>query len=102
MIRKNEDGSFMLALPVDGDKARITLHDVTDDTGTSDKVSFTMFQSLSGKRIYAAVDFYTAKQIVSEFEKIIGFSTIFQQLPPDVFRSFLPEGVAQADWSPSK
>ncbi|KAI5369188.1 putative NmrA-like domain, NAD(P)-binding domain superfamily [Septoria linicola] len=45
MIRKNEDGSFMLALPVDGDKARIPLHDVTGDTGTSDKVSFTMFQS---------------------------------------------------------
>lgn len=35
-IRKNEDGSYMLALPVDGDKAQFPLFDAAGDTGTYD------------------------------------------------------------------
>jgi uncharacterized protein YbjT (DUF2867 family) len=32
-IRKNEDGSYMLALPVDGEKAQFPLVDAAGDTG---------------------------------------------------------------------
>lgn len=49
----------------------------------------------SGKQIYAATDYYTPDRIVSEFSEVIGKPASFQQVPAEVFKSFLPPPVAQ-------
>lgn len=53
------------------------------------------FPTGQGKRIYAATNYYTPKQIVSEFSGVIREPTSFVQLPEEVFKSFLPPPIAQ-------
>ncbi|KAH6867794.1 hypothetical protein B0T10DRAFT_541803 [Thelonectria olida] len=95
MINKGEDGNYTLALPVSPEKAQIPLFDVGSDTGKFVKAAIQQYPSVLGKQIYAATDYYTPSRVASEFSKVIGKPTTAIQLPPDVFKSFLPPPVAQ-------
>ncbi|KAJ6779891.1 hypothetical protein PWT90_08663 [Aphanocladium album] len=94
MIRKNEDGSFTLTLPVDGDKAQIPAFDTDSDTGLFVKAALKE-TSPSGKQILAATDYITPNKLVSEFSEVIGKPANFFPAPADVFKSFLPPHGAQ-------
>ncbi|KAF4550984.1 NmrA-like protein 4 [Elsinoe fawcettii] len=95
MIRNSGDGSYALALPVDGDKARFPLLDAATDTGAFVAEALRDPAANSGKRIYAAENVYSPNQMIEQFAQVLGKQAQFQQVPGDVFKSFLPQGVAQ-------
>ncbi|KAF4969843.1 hypothetical protein FSARC_3001 [Fusarium sarcochroum] len=94
-IRKNEYGTWSWALPVDGDKAKVPLFDVNSDTGKFVKAAIKHFPSTLNKRIYAASDYYSPNQMLAEFNEVTGKSATFYQAPPDVFKTFLPQPIAE-------
>ncbi|KAF4457128.1 hypothetical protein F53441_916 [Fusarium austroafricanum] len=94
-IRKNEDGSFGWALPADGDKTKVPIFDVGADMGKFVKAAIKHFPNTLNKRIYAASDYYSPNKIISEFSEVIGKPAKFQQVPADVFESFLPPPIAK-------
>ncbi|KAK3723033.1 hypothetical protein LTR37_002179 [Vermiconidia calcicola] len=94
-IRKNEDGSYMLALPVSEEKAQIPLFDAAGDMGKYVRAALKDYPSCVGKHIYAAVDYYTPKRLVAEFGEVLGVPAAFAQIPEEMFKSFLPPPVAQ-------
>lgn len=94
MIKKNEDGSYTLSLPVSGDKAKIPIFDTAQDTGLFVKAALKQ-ESPSGKRILAATDYVTPDTLVSEFSEVLSKPTNFFSAPADVFKSFLPPAHAQ-------
>ncbi|KAM5341361.1 hypothetical protein ACJ41O_014392 [Fusarium nematophilum] len=94
MIRKNEEGGFTWALPVDGDKAQVPLFDAGDDNGKFVKAAIKNFPSTLNKRIYAATDYYSPNRIISEFSEVVGKPASFTQIPSEAFKSFLSPAVA--------
>ncbi|KAF5025446.1 hypothetical protein F66182_2469 [Fusarium sp. NRRL 66182] len=94
-IRKNEDGSYAWALPVSGDKGQVPIFDVNADTGKFVKAAIKHFPDTLNKRIYAATDYYTPNQIISEFNQVTGKSATFSQVPADIFKTFLPAAIAE-------
>ncbi|RFU35530.1 hypothetical protein B7463_g804, partial [Scytalidium lignicola] len=95
MIKKQENGSYTLALPVSSEKAKLPLFDVVDDTGKFVKAAIKHYPSYLGKRIYAATDYYSPSRLISEFSGVIGKSAVSVQIPEDAFKSALPPPVAQ-------
>ena len=49
----------------------------------------------TGKRIYAATDYYTPKRLMAGFGEVMGQPAGFAQIPGDVFKSFMPTAAAQ-------
>ncbi|KAF4443721.1 nitrogen metabolic regulation nmr [Fusarium acutatum] len=94
-IRKNKDGSYGWALPANGDKAKVPLFDVNADMGKFVKAAIKNFPGTINKRIFAATDYYSPNRIISEFSEVIGKPATFNQVPADVFESFLPASVAK-------
>ncbi|KAF5588546.1 nitrogen metabolic regulation nmr [Fusarium subglutinans] len=94
-IRKNEDGSYGWALPANGDKAKVPLFDVNADMGKFVKAAIKNFPGTLNKRIFAATDYYSPNRIISEFSEVIGKPATFNQVPADVFESFLPAPIAK-------
>lgn len=94
MIRKNEDGSYVLAWPVSGDKAQIPVFDAAQDTGDFVKAALTQ-DAPSGKQILAAANYLTPSQLVAEFAEVTGKPANYAQIPGDLFKSFLPPAIAE-------
>ncbi|KAK7214720.1 hypothetical protein V2G26_002723 [Clonostachys chloroleuca] len=93
MIRKNEDGTFTWALPVDGDKAQVPVFDASGDTGLFVKAALKLSES-TGRRILAAAEYISPNQLIAEFSEVTGHKATFAQVPVDVFKSFLPPQIA--------
>ncbi|KAI9044486.1 NmrA/HSCARG family protein [Aspergillus affinis] len=92
----NKQGdTYTLAWPVNLEKARAPLFDAAQDTGKFVKAALANWPSTAGQRILAATDYYTPKRIVDEFQKVTGYKAQAVQIPPETFKSFLPEPVAQ-------
>jgi hypothetical protein len=51
--------------------------------------------SVLGKRIYGAADYYTPEQFLAQLEEVTGKKTNYMQIPGDVYKSFLPEFMAE-------
>lgn len=49
----------------------------------------------SGNRIFAATDYYTPKQILSEIEQVTGRKTNFLQVSDEQYKSYFPKFMAQ-------
>ncbi|SPJ76110.1 related to nitrogen metabolic regulation protein nmr [Fusarium torulosum] len=94
-IRKNEDGSFAWALPASGDKTKVPIFDVTTDMGKFVKAAIKNFPGTLNKRVFAATDYYSPNRIVSEFSEVMGKPATFNQVPADVFKTFLPAPIAE-------
>jgi uncharacterized protein YbjT (DUF2867 family) len=88
MIQKTEEGGYKLALPVTGDKGQIPLFNVRDDLGKFVNAAI-KHDDFRGKRIYACTDYYTPNRLVSEFSEVIGQPAEYEQVPDDVFRSWM-------------
>lgn len=50
--------------------------------------------SLQGKQVLGASDYYTAEEIVDIFSKASGKKAVFIQVTPEQYRAYLPEAVA--------
>ncbi|KAH8810906.1 hypothetical protein F5884DRAFT_875853 [Xylogone sp. PMI_703] len=95
MIKKQEDGSYKLTLPVSSEKAKFPLIDAANDTGKFVKAAIKRYPSCLNERVYAATDYYTPSRLVSEFSEVTGKPATAVQVPEDTFKSFLPPNVAQ-------
>ncbi|CAG9947658.1 unnamed protein product [Clonostachys rosea f. rosea IK726] len=93
MIRKNEDGTFTWALPVDGDKAQVPVFDASGDTGLFVKAALKLSEP-TGRQILAAAEYISPNQLIAEFSEVTGRKATFAQVPGDVFKSFLPPQIA--------
>jgi hypothetical protein len=51
-------------------------------------------ESLQGKQVLAASDYYTAEEIVDTFSKVTGKKAAFIKVTPEQYRASLPEAVA--------
>lgn len=94
MIKKRDD-VFMLALPIDPEKAKIPVFDVEEDTGKFVKTVVKNYPNTIGKRILMATDYLSPKQLTDEISQTFGVKAAAIQLPEDTFKSFLPPPVAQ-------
>ncbi|CAH0022669.1 unnamed protein product [Clonostachys rhizophaga] len=93
-FRKNDDGSYTHAMPVDGEKARVPVFDAASDTGLFTKAAI-KDSAPSGKRILAATEYLTPNQIVADFTAATGKKATYKQVSNDVYKSFLPAPAAQ-------
>ena len=73
---------------------RMPLFD-TDDTGKFVAGILLQPSRQLGERIFGATDWYTVEQIVSTIEKVSGKKVKYQELPDEVFKSFLPAEIAE-------
>ncbi|KAH6871630.1 hypothetical protein B0T10DRAFT_590832 [Thelonectria olida] len=94
-IRKSEDGSYALALPVSSDKAQVPLFDARNDTGKFAVAAIKHYPSSVNERILAATEYYTPARIMSEFSEAIGKPAVSVQIPAEVFKSFLPHAAQE-------
>ena len=95
MINSGQDGMPTLAQPWDRNATQVGLLDAAADTGKY--VAGILLQDLrdvDGMNVHAASDWITPGQMVDTITKISGTEVKFQQLPEDVFQSFLPPAVA--------
>ncbi|EEP77940.1 conserved hypothetical protein [Uncinocarpus reesii 1704] len=92
-LNKGEDGTYTLMLPLT-DKAQFPLFDVSD-TGKYVVTAIKNRDSLLGKQILEAVDYYSPGRIVEEFEQVTGHKAKFLTIDADDYVKFLPASVAQ-------
>lgn len=94
MLRKGDDGSFSITLPIDP-SARLPMIDVQADTGKWVAGIFEAGAAANGKKVQA-VSFWTDMQsFSSDLGKAIGAKVAYNNVPADVFKSFLPEAIAE-------
>ena len=48
-----------------------------------------------GKQVRAAADYYTLTRVMEEFQEVTGKKGQYNQIPQDVYKSFLPPPIAQ-------
>lgn len=98
MFQRKEDGDgkveYSWAVPVSKD-AKFPLVEIASDTGKFVKAIIKNRDSLNGKRIYGAGDYYTPERILAELEEVTGAKTSFTQIPGEVYKSFFPEFMAE-------
>lgn len=94
MVNKGEDGSLSINLPIDP-KARIPVIDVRADTGNWVAGIFEAGSAANGK-VVQAVSFWTDLQSFSnDLGNAVGKKIAYNNIPSDVFKSFLPEAIAE-------
>ncbi|KAJ8098923.1 hypothetical protein POJ06DRAFT_258353 [Lipomyces tetrasporus] len=93
-LRKKEDGSYQMLLPI-SDAARFPLFDVVSDTGKFVVAAIKNRSAVLGKQIYEAADYYSPSRIVKEFTEATGKPASWTQIPTDQYKQFLPPAVAQ-------
>ncbi|KAJ4175434.1 hypothetical protein NW767_015784, partial [Fusarium falciforme] len=94
-IRKGEGGDYVLALPIDGDKAQMPLFLASADMGKFVKLAITNYPEYVGKDILAASAYLTPNQLMAEWSEATGKKGKYVQLPEDSFKSHMPPPVAQ-------
>lgn len=93
MAQKGEDGSYSITLPIDP-SARVPLIDAVADTGKWVAGIFEAGAAANGKKVQA-VSFWTDMQTFSsQLGTALGKKVIYNHVPADVFKSFLPEAIA--------
>lgn len=95
MIQKGEDGAYTLALPCNPQKSKIPVFNVAEDMGRFAKPAIRDFPEHAGKRILAATDFLSPEKVMEEFSSVTGKTGKAIEIPPEVFKSFLPEAIAE-------
>ncbi|EGU81360.1 hypothetical protein HZS61_008060 [Fusarium oxysporum f. sp. conglutinans] len=94
-IRKSGDDEYILALPIDGDKAQMPLFLASADMGKFVKLAIVNYPKYVGKDIFAAAGYLTPNQLMAEWSEATGKKGKYVQLPEDVFKSHMPPPAAQ-------
>ncbi|CAO2649847.1 Nn.00g011390.m01.CDS01 [Neocucurbitaria sp. VM-36] len=93
-VKPGEDGALTLSLPV-SDEAKFPLIDIKEDTGKFVKAIIKNRSKLLGEQILGSENYYTPKQLLDQITKSTGKETKFVQISEDVYKSFLPEFMAE-------
>lgn len=67
----------------------------TDDTGKFVAGILLQPSGRLGQRVFGATDWYSVEQIVSTIEKVSGKKVKYQEVPDEMFKSFLPAEIAE-------
>ncbi|KAH7324241.1 hypothetical protein B0I35DRAFT_406073 [Stachybotrys elegans] len=94
-LRKGDDGSYTMALPVNCDKAQLPVFDTPADMGKFAKAAIKHFPEYTGKRIYAATEYMSPNEVVAQFTQVTGKPAKAIQVPDETYKSFLPAPIAQ-------
>ncbi|KAF5003095.1 hypothetical protein FDECE_10330 [Fusarium decemcellulare] len=94
LLQKGEDGTYNLSYPTSS-QAKFPLIDASSDMGKYVVAAINNRDSLLGKQILAAANYYTPTEIVSEFTKITGKEARFIPVDAETYKKFLP--VVMAD-----
>lgn len=98
-IKPGEDGVPTLAIPWDAEKTHVPMFDVVDDTG-----KYVAGVLAAGESDPASVDklhvhgvsqWITPAEVTATISRVSGTETKFVSLPPEVFKGFMPEKIAQ-------
>ncbi|TKY90000.1 hypothetical protein EX895_001298 [Sporisorium graminicola] len=93
MINKAQDGSYSINLPIDP-AARVPMTDIVADAGKWVAGIFEAGAAANGKTVQA-VSFWTDLQsFSSQLSAATGKKVIYNNVPAEVFKSFLPEPIA--------
>ncbi|ETS64068.1 hypothetical protein PaG_01300 [Moesziomyces aphidis] len=93
MLRKGDDGNFSITLPIDP-AARVPLIDIQADAGKWVAGLFEAGAAANGKTVQG-ISFWTDMQtFAADLAKAIGSKVAYNNVPADVFKSFLPEAIA--------
>lgn len=95
MIQKSgpDGGELVLALPI-SPSAPVPVIDIVSDTGKFVAGAFEAGAAADGRRIEAASFWTTLNDFAKLFSQVRGKTLTYTQIPPDVFRGFLPAAVA--------
>ena len=91
MLRKGDNGKYILGLPVASD-AQMPLIDIEKDTGKFVKAILMNREEALGKEYLGATDYYTPQQVVDEFTKQFpedGKGASFFEVPDDMYKGIL-------------
>ena len=96
MIRKGEDGVLTIRTPWVASETKLPLFDAGTDTGKY--VAGILSQDperVNGLQVKTASQWATPNEIVDTLTKVTGTTVKFQEIPEEVFQSFLPEKIAR-------
>ncbi|KAF2140456.1 uncharacterized protein K452DRAFT_252099 [Aplosporella prunicola CBS 121167] len=94
MLKKDEDGVYILAYPVSED-ARFPLVDIAEDTGKFVKAIIKNRDKLLNAHVLGAAAYYTPPQILSDFEKATGHKARYVRVSSEKYKGFLPKNIAE-------
>ncbi|KAL2835880.1 hypothetical protein BJY01DRAFT_252318 [Aspergillus pseudoustus] len=94
MIRKGDNDVYTLTYPV-ADTAKFPLLDVPADLGKFVLAAIKKRTDLIGAQVLAASNYYTPRQILSDFEAVTGKKTQYVQVDAETYKSFMPPTVAE-------
>ncbi|KAF2436975.1 NmrA family transcriptional regulator [Tothia fuscella] len=94
-LDQNGDGTYTLA-NVYNPYTQLPMIDVAADTGKWIGAILSDPDQYDGKFFAAAVRTYSLNEIVEILSKATGKTVKYKQVPPEVYKKFLPEGIAEA------
>ncbi|KAG4429560.1 hypothetical protein IFR05_014951 [Cadophora sp. M221] len=94
-INPGPDGAPTYFAPLDTTKTHFPVIDVKSDTGKYVAGILEAGASANGAHVNGVGEWLTPTQIVETLSKIIGSSVVFKQVPPEIFKSFLPPAIAE-------
>ncbi|KAJ5767232.1 uncharacterized protein N7511_004848 [Penicillium nucicola] len=98
MIQKQEDGSFILPIPVSS-SAVAPFIDAGTDTGNFVRAALNNPPQTNSQVIYAASDYYSFDDLARDFESVIGAPLSIITVPSETFKAtlstFLPPNMAE-------
>ncbi|KAL9617539.1 MAG: hypothetical protein Q9160_007697 [Pyrenula sp. 1 TL-2023] len=99
MVQPGQDGVPALSLPWDPEKTRVPMFDVVDDTGKYVAGALAAGEtdpaSVDKRRLIGVSQWRSPNEIVADISRVTGTETKFVSLPPEVFKGFLPEAIAE-------
>jgi len=89
MIRKNDDGSYIITWPMPPD-TKIHCFDAEDDTGKFVAGILANPEAFIGKKVLGYTATYTPEDIVKTFEEVSGKKASYMEVPDEGFQNALP------------
>ncbi|KAF8542809.1 hscarg protein [Trichophaea hybrida] len=94
MMSKGEDGTYTISLPFPASTS-IPFFATADDTGKFVSSILLRREEMLGQRVFGVSGWWTGQEVVEIFQKVTGKKAVYNEVPGDVWKSFLPEAVAQ-------
>ncbi|KAF2177289.1 NmrA family transcriptional regulator [Zopfia rhizophila CBS 207.26] len=93
-LQKGPEGSYTLSYPI-SKESKLPLVDTAEDTGKFVKSIIKNRDTLFGKQVLGATDYYIPEQIVQDIKSVSGRDAKFYQISGEKYKSQLPEFIAR-------
>ncbi|EST08096.1 NmrA-like protein [Kalmanozyma brasiliensis GHG001] len=93
MLQKGEDGSYSINLPIDP-AVRVPMIDIVADTGNWVAGLFEAGDSANGKKVQGVSWWTNFASFSSDLGSALGKKVSYNNIPADIFKSYLPESIA--------